>query len=182
MQQRVTDFDSDKAWTEQARRLIERDLYPALAWEGRFVYLARSAGSEYLQRVAHIDVVVQTGPGVSITVEEKIVRRKYAALAVETHSRVESGERDGWIYTSTADTLIYAFGVQGGLECWIMSLPALRQWFEPREHDFAERQVMNGRDGKVWYHTRCRLVPLRDIPIQRTLRQLWWNEYPGRQL
>jgi hypothetical protein len=133
MQQRVTDFDSDKAWTEQARGSFERDLYPALAWEGRFVYLARSAGSEFLQRVAHIDAVVQTGPGVSITVEEKIVRRKYAALAVETHSRVESGERDGWIYTSTADTLIYAFGVQGGLECWIMSLPALRQWFEPRE-------------------------------------------------
>jgi hypothetical protein len=168
----IADFTQDKKFTERARELLVRDLYPNLAWNGQFVSLAKSDGSQVLQRQAHIDVVVQTGPECSITVEEKIVRKKYDAFAIETHSHLP--ERDGWIFTSTADMLIYVFSLPGGLECWIMSMPSLRQWFTRHEKNFPMARTKNGINGSEVYESQCRIVPIEKCAILKTRKRLLW--------
>jgi hypothetical protein len=168
----LKNFYDDKNFTERARALLVRDLYPNMAWNGQFVSLAQSDGSQHLQRNAHIDAVIQTGEGVSITVEEKIARRKYDCFAIETHSHLP--KKDGWIFTSTADLLIYVFTLRDGLECWLMSLPALRQWFTPRQHNFAVARVQNGINGTRIYDSECRIVPIADVNVLKTERRLFW--------
>jgi hypothetical protein len=170
----MPDFETDNLFTQRARALIERDLYPRLAYNNHYVSISGiSGGSGFLQRQGHIDAVLQTGPGVSVTVEEKIVRNKYDRFAIETHSNHERGNPDGWIHVSTADMLIYAFGIPHGLECWIMSLPALRQWFIPREERYRYHDIRNVYRGNV-YHTRVRVVPIQDVSIAKSQYTLTW--------
>jgi len=168
----AADFQNDLRFTEQARSLIVRDLYPKLTKGRGFVSVNGSAGSLWLQKNAHIDAVLQVAPNRSVTVEEKIVRQKYSAFTIETHSVLESGERNGWIYASTADWLLYAFCVPGGLECWFMALPSLREWFALHETRYRHCDTLNRFLNGTMYHTRCRIVPIRDIACQKWLYSL----------
>jgi len=180
----VANFEKDHAFTERARRLLDRDYYPGKAYMGRFVYVGgNSGGSQAIQRIAHADVVVQHAPGISHVYEEKIVRAKYAAFTLETHSNFERWgsegatltRKDGWIFTSEADYLLYAFTIEGGLEVWSLPMVRLREWFVPRETHFPFADVSNvDRSGRVAYTTRCRVVPIKDIPIQKEREVLAW--------
>jgi hypothetical protein len=173
----LADFDLDLQFAEFARPLIERDLYASWAWEGRFVSIgSNSQGSMVLQKSAHIDAIIQTGPKTSITVEEKIVRQKYTAFAIETHGDLRVQPANGWIYSSTADKLVYAFGLPFGLEVWVMSLPELRDWFAPRELTFPLSDIPNLYRGGDEYVTRVRVVPIRAIPVDKHQYLLRWSE------
>jgi hypothetical protein len=116
---------------------------------------------------------VQVEASRSVSVEEKIVRRKYTAFAIETHSNLERGTR-GWIYTSTADQLLYAFGLPLGLEVWLMPMADLREWFVPREQLYPASDTPNGQGGQVLYHTRCRIVPIADVGCRKRHYALKW--------
>lgn len=165
----VPSFHNDLQYAERSRERLDRHFYPRMAADGRFVPLGRSDGSMYLQTEAHIDVIVASHSGGSVTVEEKLVRwpgYEYTALAVETHSNLErtGGQAvgDGWIATSRADYLLYAFEQPGGrLKVWVFDLPGLRQWFAPRVGAFPYSDTRND-----FYTTRCRVVPLSSIPAR----------------
>lgn len=171
----ITDFTADKEFANTARKLIERDLYPCLSYLGRFVSInGSSSGSDYLQRNAHIDAVLQSTVGASLTVEEKIVRKRYDAFAIETNSNVgAAGRADGWLYTSTADLLLYAFTIPGGLDCWLMSLPALRELVSARVGTYRATYSASGWGGQGKYTSRCVLVPIIDVPNKRFFELMW---------
>lgn len=160
------DFRTDLAFTDERRALLDKHFYPAVSKDGRFVALGHSEGSLSIQRRCHVDCVVATQKG-SVTVEEKIVRwkgRAYTAITVETHSNLErTGAEpigDGWIATSVADYLLYAFEQEDvALLVWLFVLPKLREWFTPRVAQYAIADTPNSR-----YTTRCRVVPLDAIP------------------
>jgi hypothetical protein len=161
------DFRTDLAYAEAARLRLEANFYPQVCRDERFVALERSDGSIYIQRHCHVDCIVAAKSGGSATVEEKIVRwkgRQYSAIAVETHSNLErTGAEDigdGWIATSVADFLLYAFQQEdGSLLVWLFHLPQLRTWFGGAYSKYTVADTKNDR-----YTTRCRVVPLEDIP------------------
>jgi hypothetical protein len=164
----AANFDDDLAFTEKARVLLEEQLYRQWAYQGRFVSLSgESPGTMFLQRNAHIDVAIQVMQDdrvTCLTIEEKIVRQRHTALAIETHSD-KRRDKSGWIYTSTADVLLYAFGLAyGGLEVYTMSLPALRKWFLPVADTFPKANTPNnGADGL--FYSECRIVQITKIPV-----------------
>ncbi len=163
----MSDFRTDLAFADKVRLQLEANFYPRFCRERRFVALERSDGSLYIQKHCHVDCVVANKSGGSATVEEKIVRwkgRVYDAVVIETHSNLEgSGVQaigDGWIATSVADFLLYAFQQEdGSLLVWVFDLPNLRKWFVPLCDQFPVTDTSNGP-----YHTRCRVVPLSRIP------------------
>lgn len=171
----MTSFTEDREFTQRARELLEEQLYPRLAYNGRFVAVDGSVGSRWIQSNAHIDCVVQTGPGVSITVEEKIVRKVYTAFAIEVEGdaqrSVEVGEPNGWIYTSTADVLVYAFTVPAGLDAYYFRMAALRRWFFQNYTRYVQVERPNGFGDHV---SRCILVPIRDT-------ETLWTKYELRR-
>jgi len=163
----AADFRTDLAFADERRLRLEANFYAKYCRDNRFVSLERSDGSLYIQKHCHIDCVVASRAGGSLTVEEKIVRwkgRAYTAIVVETHSNLErtSDEPigDGWIKTSVADCLLYAFEQEdGSLRVWLFDLPKLRGWFMQNFERFAVTDKRND-----FYTTRCRVVPLDQIP------------------
>lgn len=172
----TTQFDLDKAFTARQRALIEQRLYAT--W-GPYVSLGESGGSMWLQRHAHIDAVVERA-GRSLTVEEKIVRRAYPAFAVETHANLEkslaAGQPDGWLWTSTADLLLYAFSHPFGLETYVMGLPELRAWFGARESVFRAVDTPNVRQGRLLFTSRCRLAPVAAVQAALHVEAYWLHD------
>lgn len=157
----TANFLADRAFSNRARRLLVTDFYPRIADDGKFVTLRGSDGSMWCQTQAHIDVVLEYR-GRSVTVEEKIVRGKYTALAVETLSNRELS-RPGWIMNSQADWLLYAFTVPTGLEAWVMPMASLRQWFLAATRPYPQVETLNPLRGGESYHSVCVIVPIRDI-------------------
>jgi hypothetical protein len=163
----TTDFRTDLAHADHARLRLETGFYPHVSRDGRFVGLDRSPGSLNIQRNCHVDCIVASKQGGSITVEEKLVRwpgYRYTAMTVETHSNLErTGAKDigdGWIATSTADFLLYGFCQEDGrILVWLFDLPKLREWFVPVASNYRIADTPNTR-----YTTRCRVVPLADVP------------------
>ena len=158
----MASFVTDLKYTELARSRLEEFYYPTIAYCGQFVSIGKSAGSLWLQRNAHIDVIMATKKDGSVTVEEKIVRWlgwERDCIMIETHS--DYPELDGWIAVSKADYLLYGFQLEDRrLSVWVFDLPKLRAWFQPIENSYKIVDTQN-RD---WL-TRCRLVPLKDIPV-----------------
>lgn len=159
-------FDRDLRFANEQRKRLDKYFYPKVARDGMFVALDRSPGSLYIQRNCHVDCIVASKKGGSVAIEEKIVRwkgRDYTAITVETHSNLERTREtvgDGWIYTSVADYLLYAFQRQDGkLRVNIFSLPKLRSWFVTCADSFHVVDTPN-----KFYTTRCALVDLSRIP------------------
>jgi len=102
-------------------------------------------------------------PAGRIGVELKIVRydSSIGAITIETHSnlRKNPGDEigDGWINYSRADWLIWAFIDTA----YIWKMPDLRFWFYLQDlNRWPIYDIDNGN-----YITRCRKVPIADIPI-----------------
>ena len=154
-------FVNDKRFAIEGGRLLDAQLYPQLAWCGRWVRVASSGdndGSDWLQRNAHIDVVLQVSEKASITVEEKIVRRVYPAFAIELKANHKMVGLDGWFYKTTADVLVFAFTrPDGGLEAHTMAMGALRAYLAPRMRDYPLKAVDNGI-----YTSTVLLLPVRE--------------------
>ena len=130
--------------------------------------LDRSPGSIYIQRNCHVDCIVASQRGGSVAIEEKIVRwpgRHYTAICIETHSNLERTREtapDGWIYTSVADYLLYAFEQEDerSLRVSVFNLPKLRDWFITYPGVFP---ITDDRSN-IYYTTRCSVVALKKIP------------------
>jgi len=167
----IADFKQDLAFAERARVLLN-GFYESVAKEGKFVPLERSPGSIWIQRNAHVDCILSSRRGGSVTIEEKIVRwpgYKYSAMTLETHSNLERTQEDdigdGWMKTSTADILLCAFeGPEGGLTVWAFDLPMLREWFFANFENYPIADTSNR-----YYTTRCRVVPMAHVPAQAVL-------------
>jgi hypothetical protein len=160
-------FKTDLRFADEQRKRLDKYFYPPLAYEGRFVALDRSPGSIYIQRHCHVDCIVASKRGGSVAIEEKITRykgREYSAITIETHSNLARNPSadigDGWITTSVADYLLYAFQCKDGrLRVNVFSLPELREWFIPMACSFQYTDTRN-----THYVTRCRIVDLSAIP------------------
>jgi len=163
----MKDFYTDLAYADSRRKRLDALFYPAASKEGRFVPLERSEGSINVQRSMHVDCIVASPKGGSITVEEKIVRwpgYSYTSITIETHSNLEktggSDIGDGWIVTSSADYLLYAFDQPDDrLLVWVFDLPLLREWFL---ESYTQYRITDSNNR--FYTTRCRIVALEDIP------------------
>jgi len=163
----ASDFRTDLRHADAARQRLDENFYPYVSRDGKFVPVERSAGSIFIQKHCHVDCIAAAKRGGSVTIEEKIVRwkgRRYTAMTVETHSNLErtidQEIGDGWIATCTADYLLYAFQQEDkSLLVWLFDLPKFRKWFNGVFQAYAISDTSND-----FYTTRCRVVPLRNIP------------------
>ena len=157
----IAQFRADKQFAVDGGKLLDAQLYPQLAWCGRWVRLSSKIaddGSDWLQRNAHIDVVLQMNEHTSITVEEKIVRRVYPAFAIELKANHRTPGQDGWFYATTADVLVFAFTrPDGGIEAHTMAMGALRGYLLPRMGQYPLKAVDNGI-----YTSTVLLLPVRE--------------------
>jgi hypothetical protein len=91
-------------------------------------------------------------------------KRGYSDIAVETASNSERGT-PGWIHTSRADWLVYAFLRRNGElgRVYVLDMKELRRWFLENEHRYPTLRAPNPPDNPR-YHTLFKPVPIRDIP------------------
>jgi len=147
----MNDFQTDDAWQRE-----QRDRYLLKYYRKHFNNFHFCDKLLDEQRRG-IDTIIRIGD-LTFTVDEKIVRKKYDAFALETKSCTIPGhEKPGWMFYGEADRLIYCFSIDGGLECHTINFTLLQKWFLPREKDFAPFQ-MESRN-----RTAGRVVPIRDV-------------------
>jgi hypothetical protein len=159
------------------RHLLEI-LYKRYCYDGRYVFIDKSRFSTIVQRRLKTDTVIQKETDVSYGIEEKVVSwpekkgKPHTAFFLETRSCTNPGhESSGWMETSCADYLLYAFEIKDvGLDVYIFNFPRLQHWF--RKHVFSNSRYRfhtmpdeNRTEGK--------LVPIADvvkyIPTERFL-------------
>ena len=119
----------------QYRHLLDA-FYQQYCYEQRYVFVDRSRCSNLLQREWKVDTMVQKDAQCSLAIEEKIVKwpannTPYTAFFLETRSCTNKDhESDGWMKTSQADLLFYAFEIQDvGLVAYLLDFPRLQHWF-----------------------------------------------------
>lgn len=152
----VAVFDNDLKFTETARALLVEQLYPLVCTQC-VSFTHHTRGSMWVQKNAHIDAVLQLPNGVSVTVEEKIARKPHPSFALETEAHREQ-HKPGWMYTTTADWLVYAFVQPYGMDAYIMLFPALQAWF--KRVTGAEHFHPVDTKNRLGFTTRCVLVPI----------------------
>lgn len=132
------DFHADDAWQRGVR---DKHLKPFYEKIGKnYIMLDPQNGEDtatmYIQRELGIDTILELDSGRVMGVEEKIVRwpesgKPHTAYALETYSCTVSGiEKDGWMWYSAADVLLWAFEQD---EDWlvvdVIPFQPLKQWF-----------------------------------------------------
>ncbi|MBF0160026.1 MAG: hypothetical protein HQL58_10950 [Magnetococcales bacterium] len=158
------DFDYDNSWQKHIRdEILIPQFYRVQATEGRYVLLDKGGLATRLQRELGMDTIFQAEGGEVVTIEEKIVRwhaYAYAAFCLETHSCTVPGhESDGWMVYSKADYLLYCFFRPGhGLDCHLIDLPKLREWFWPIHEQFSTFGPL-----ATLNRTMGRLVPVQTV-------------------
>lgn len=175
----VYSFWEQVDWMVKARGLLDAEFYPRIAYQNRWVVMGYSAGSEYINRERHVDViaaietdhvnaVVQLASGPkSVTIDEKIDRKNRSTLFLETWSD-KRRKTPGWMQPgiSKADILLWAFQrqrPQAGMIVHTYKLPELIDWF----WTFEDKKVWPEFDvqNQGWV-TVGRSVPIRDIPSE----------------
>jgi len=157
----VNEFLSDDKF-QRAKRdtILVPFLYDRYFWE-RY----RLLDGEWDYQSRGIDTLIFNGTGAPTHIEEKIVREKHTAFALETKScTVEGYEKPGWMFYGEADRMLFCFTVPKGLDCWWIDFPALQQWFWPQEKNFATFQM------KTRNRTAGRVVPIDAIPYAILIR------------
>lgn len=113
----------------------------------------------------HFDALMIDG----IRVEIKARRGKYVNfrdILVETHS-CEERDTPGWIYTTQAEYLAYAFVDEKTREILrgsVLHFPKLLNWWinVGRNNQY---EIKRGTTGKL-YHTVNRVIPEGDLPLE----------------
>jgi hypothetical protein len=156
-------------WQIRQRNTILKPFFYDRYFPGKYRFLDSNNPAE-----RYADTLVQMSDGTVLKVEEKIVHWPmdkftkqprewaYTAFALETWTCTTPGwERQGWMHTSTADILIYAFSVpksEIGLDCYTMNMQPLKQWFwSVGEDAWAITRTDESN------HTECRVVPIADV-------------------
>lgn len=136
------DFYYDNDWQQQIRdAILVPQFYQKYAEHGGYVLLDKGNLAVRLQKELGIDTILQVADGEVIAIEEKIVRwpgYPYSAFCLETHSCTVPGrESPGWMAYSAADYLLYCFvTADGGLDAYLINMPALKAWFWPIHEQF----------------------------------------------
>ena len=158
--------DNFTAAAEYSRYMRDKYLshfYQKYSFDGRYVYIDKSACSTLLQKELAIDTVMQWGKG-SLCIEEKIEQWpgfKRRNFALETESCTVIGrERHGWMHYAKADYLLYAFAYENdsGLDVYLIDFPKLHEWFWNLPTRY-EAHVMENTIN----HTRFEKVPILDV-------------------
>lgn len=159
------------------RHLLEI-LYKRYCYEGRYVFVDKSRFSTLVQRKLKTDTVIQKHPDVSYGIEEKVVswpvskNKPHTAFFLETRSCTNKGyESPGWMKTSCADYLLYAFEIKSiGLDVYLLDFPILQRWFWDKAYTHLRYPFSTMRDKN---RTEGKLVPIiditRSIPVERFL-------------
>jgi hypothetical protein len=155
-------FDIKNAWQVRQRDMILKPFFYDRYFPDRYRFLDNNDPTQ-----RYVDTLVET-PGGQKTVEEKIVHwptdgtTGYTAFALETWTCTVPGyERQGWMYTSVADILIYAFSTpksEVGLNVYVMDMQALKKWFWETGEEMWPITRTNERN-----RTECRVVPVNDV-------------------
>jgi hypothetical protein len=163
-------FEDDWFFGVKKYRALLEAFYRWYCYEQRYVFVDRSPCSNRLQREWKIDTLVQKDAQSSQSVEEKIVKwpktdLAYTAFFLETYSCTNQGyESPGWMSTSQADLLLYAFEIKDvGLVAYVLDFPRLQRWFWEQylpalPHPEHGRSVM-----AQFNHTEERLVPIATV-------------------
>lgn len=160
-------FENDLCFGKQYYPLLEV-LFKHYFYESRYVFIDKSRFSTLVQKRLHVDMTAQVAIDESAGIELKVVRwplkeSPHTRFCLETRSCTNPGyESPGWMETSQADFLLYAFVIDGiGLDAYIINLPLLQQWFS----------ACLQRDPEKWYihtmtsgnRTESRLVPIEEV-------------------
>lgn len=158
----MNDFHRDNEWQRKVRdAVLAPGFYHRFSTDGRYVFMDKGRFATILQKRFAVDTIVQRDDGRAVCIEEKIVRwpgRAYTAYSLETESCTVPGhESDGWMRYAEADWLLYAFMTPSRLNVHLIEFPKLKEWFWPREQDFAvfQNQTRNKSRGRV--------VPIRAV-------------------
>jgi hypothetical protein len=128
------DFVSDDAFQRERRDAVLKPLFYEQWFHGNYHFCDQE--EPYLKRGT--DTVIATMRQ-TVTVDEKIVRERHSAFALETRSCTVAGyESPGWMFWSEVDRLLYCFPLGDGLDCWWIDMPALQGWFWPKETTFPQ--------------------------------------------
>jgi hypothetical protein len=167
------EFDRDETWSRARFDQLLAPVLRAKAHKGQVVFLdIASPIAEMLQLRAHVDAIVQTPDGGTLSLEYKIVRwpqtdglfnkTHYRDASLETQWCGNPGhEQPGWMHTSIADVLLWCQCSQNEdeLKCFPFHFPRLQKWFFPQEADFPLRVVPNPLGG-IRQNGTVRLTPL----------------------
>lgn len=174
-------FSEDDTFQRQKRDSVLVPFFYDRYFSERYVLL--DGQMKYQKR--GIDTIIYTGANKPVYVEEKIVRQRYTAFALETHSCTVPGyESPGWMIYGEADRLLYCFTVDDGLECWWINFPAMRTWFWEHENDFRTFQMPTEN------RSAGRVVPIdavsrfvQKFDIRDNWERMWtkpydWSKHP----
>lgn len=162
----ANDFNAAIAFTRDMRDTFLIHLYNKYSYDGRYVFIDKSACSSILQKELAVDTIVQSAKdkAKSVCIEEKIEQWpgwKRKNFALETRSCTVVGrEKLGWMHYAKADYLLYAFAFEGnsGLEVYLIDFPKLREWFwnlPERYPPHIMKETIN--------HTEFEKVPIDDV-------------------
>jgi hypothetical protein len=162
----MDDFRRDDDWQRNIRdTILAPQFYGKRATDGRYVFMDKGRLASVLQKRYAVDTILQGKGGDTICIEEKIVRwpttrKEYTAFALETNSCTKPGhESDGWMVYGQADYLFWCFEREdGGLRCFLIDFPALKEWFWPAQKNypvFGPLKTLNATKGSV--------VPIKDV-------------------
>lgn len=161
----MNEFIRDDNWQRIQRNKILKPYYKKICDEGRFVFLDKGKLADRLQREEAIDTVLQTRNNGVLGIEEKLVRYpgyKYTAYTLETMScTVQGREKEGWMYYSTCDYLLYGF-IQEDSSCidaHLIPFPKLQTWFFEDNRYLSYRPFITDQIN----HTETRVVPIKDV-------------------
>jgi len=162
------DFAAALEYSRMMRDKFLVHFYRKYSFDGRYVFVDKSACSLLLQKELATDTIAQSSATSSDCIEEKIEQWpgcKRKNFALETDSCTVPGhERKGWMHYAKADHLLYAFAYEGdtGLDAYFIDFPKLRKWFWglPKRYEPHTMDTLNRtRFEKVPIIDVCRAVP-----------------------
>lgn len=173
-------------WMLKARSLLDDRFYPRIAYQQRWVVLSGSKQSVDMQRISHVDVVlnlvqsnhqdtiIQIKDGTeTLFIDEKLDSKNRSTIFCETIS-VQEKQKPGWMVegVSKSDVLLWAFCTKRpvGLKVYMWWLEPLIKWFWARLDWFDEYAIKN-KEGDVRWMTIGRQVRIQSIPQELYFRK-----------
>lgn len=167
----MNEFVRDDRWQRIKRDNLLQPYYRNICEDGRFVFLDKGKLADRIQREEAIDTILQLRNNGVLGIEEKLVRwpgYKYLSYTFETKScTVEGREKQGWMYYSTCDYLLYGFVQEdnASIVAHLIPFPKLKAWFFEDNRYLGYRAFVTDQLN----HTETRVVPIADV----------WGAIPG---
>lgn len=161
----MNNFYADDTWQRKIRDKTLAPYYSHISKDGRFVFLDKGKLATKLQREFAIDSILQGKGNSAVGIEEKIVRwpgYKYTSYTLETMSCTIPGrEKQGWMYYSTCDYLLYCFLQADSISMIAHLIPfqKLQNWFFEGDRYKSYRSSFTNQINR----TETKIVPIDDV-------------------